>query len=232
MAGSSQYSLRGIGLLASVAYVELKAIEKKCRWRRYGAGEQIMGYLDETTDVYFIVGGSVRATIYSAAGKEVTFRDIGAGDIVGELAAITGSPRTATVVALEESMLGSISSAAFEELVLSHPDVAAQMLKRLAAQVRHMSERVYEFSTLAVRFRIHAELLRMAGLVESHGNTAVIRPFPTHADIASRLSTHREAVSRELGDLVRGGLIERKGDSLIILDLARLIRMVDDARES
>jgi CRP-like cAMP-binding protein len=93
-----------------------------------------------------------------------------------------------------------------------------------------MSERIYEFSALAVRYRIYAELLRMAGPPQAGGSAAVIRPFPTHAELASRLSTHREAVSRELSYLVRRGVIERRGDSLIVLDLARLSRMVDDAR--
>ena len=67
------------------------------------------------------------------------------------------------------------------------------------------------FSTLAVSNRIQAELLRLASLAPRAGKSARIAPAPTHTDIASRVSTHREAVTRELNRLSRAGLIERAG---------------------
>ncbi len=110
----------------------------------------------------------------------------------------------------------------------THPEVSATVLKDLTCQVRALSERVFEFSALAVRNRIHAELLRLAHADPALGKTAVISPAPTHADIASRISTHREAVSRELSALSREGLIERCGQELVIRDLDRLARMVEE----
>jgi len=59
-------------------------------------------------------------------------------------------------------------------------------------------------------------------------NTAAISPVPTHADFASRVSTHREAVTRELNALERAGLIGRDGSALIVHDVARLARLVED----
>jgi CRP-like cAMP-binding protein len=100
------------------------------------------------------------------------------------------------------------------------------ILRHLTTQVRALTERVFEFSTLAVRNRVHAELVRLAR--DHGGNDAVIRPAPTHTEIASRISTHREAVTRELNRLEDLGLIVREGRSLRVHDLERLQAMVED----
>jgi CRP-like cAMP-binding protein len=100
------------------------------------------------------------------------------------------------------------------------------ILRHLTTQVRALTERVFEFSTLAVRNRVHAELVRLAR--DHGGNDAVIRPAPTHTEIASRISTHREAVTRELNRLEDLGLIVREGRSLRVADLERLQAMVED----
>ena len=84
-----------------------------------------------------------------------------------------------------------------------------------------------EFSTLPVRSRLHAELIRMARLSAPDGRTAVISPAPKHAEIASRISTHREAVTRELNELARAKLIGKRGNDLIIHDTAMLESMVE-----
>jgi CRP-like cAMP-binding protein len=197
-----------------------------CSGRRYAAQQRILSHKDQTRDVYFIVSGKVRVTIYSLGGKEITFRDQAAGEMFGELGAIDGEPRSAHVMALEDSLLASMSREAFWEVLGSYPEVAAFTLKRLASLVRLLSERVFEFSTLAVRNRIHAELLRLARENPFEDNTAVISPSPTHADIASRISTHREAVTREYHDLAEAGVIEQRRGELVINDVARLEDMV------
>jgi CRP/FNR family transcriptional regulator, cyclic AMP receptor protein len=107
------------------------------------------------------------------------------------------------------------------------------MLKRLVANIRRLTARVFEFSTLAVRNRIHAELLRLARSSckdEPGGAQSVtITPVPTHSDIASRVSTHREAVTRELNELARIGMIERRGNDLIVRNIQELERLVAEA---
>ncbi len=100
-------------------------------------------------------------------------------------------------------------------------------MRRLTSLVRLLCERIYELSTAGVSTRIQAELLRLVADTDLRGNSAVIAPLPTHADIASRVSTHREAVTRELGELTRAGLIERSHGTLVVRDIARLRGMVD-----
>ena len=101
-------------------------------------------------------------------------------------------------------------------------------MKRLSRLTRLLSERVFEYSTLAVKNRIHAELLRLARDRIDDNNQAVIDPVPTHADLASRVSTHREAVTRELNSLAQAGLLERHSEKIIVRDVAELERMVHE----
>jgi CRP-like cAMP-binding protein len=209
----------------------LAAIARQCAWRTYTAEQQIVGQLDQSRDVYFILTGRARVNLYSPDGRDVTFRDIGPGEIFGELAAIDAAPRSANVVALDETTIASLRAGEFVQILRDHPAVAAATLRRLVRLVRSLSERVYEFSTLAVRNRIHAELLRQGRDRMTATNQATIDPAPTHAEIASRISTHREAVSRELSDLVRAGVIARQGQALLIKDVARLANLVETVGE-
>ncbi len=219
-------SLAGVQVFRRLSAPNRGKLAALCQGRRYAAQQRVLSHKDDSQDVYFIVSGKVRVTIYSLGGKEITFRDQAAGEMFGELGAIDGEPRSAHVMALEDSLLASMSREKFWGVLGSYPEVAEFTLKRLATLVRLLSGRVFEFSTLAARNRIHAELLRLARAHLRDDNTATISPSPTHADIASRISTHREAVTREYHDLAQAGVIDQHHGELVIHDVARLETMV------
>ena len=104
----------------------------------------------------------------------------------------------------------------------------ACILRRLTRLVRVLSERVVELSTLTVRRRIQVELLRLARETAPGQKCAVVFPAPTHAELASRVSTHREAVTRGLGELSRAGIVEKRSGTLVIRDVEALAAMVDE----
>jgi predicted transcriptional regulator len=104
------------------------------------------------------------------------------------------------------------------------------MPRHVTADVRRLSERVYEFSTLAVQNRIHAELLRLASQTDRSKVAVVLSPAPSLSDIADRISTHREAVSRELSRLSAIGLLRREAGNLWIEDVPKLREFVTDAK--
>jgi CRP-like cAMP-binding protein len=228
LSGGTGYALESIEIFRDLDPREIERLTQRVNWRNYKANQQIIGHQEASTDVYFMVSGTVRVILFSSAGKEVAFRDIHAGECFGEFAAIDGAPRSANVIALTDVMIGSVSAETFRAILEEYPAVSMAMLTHLIGTVRSLSERIFEFSTLAVKNRIHSELLRLARESERDGNTARISPAPTHADIASRISTHREAVTRELNDLTKKGLISRDGRTLIICDMEELERLVHD----
>jgi CRP-like cAMP-binding protein len=228
----SSLGLRTIALLEGLAPERLDALARDCAWRRYAPAQQILSREADDRDVCLIVAGRVRVTTYSAGGREVSFRDIGAGDFFGEVAAIDGGPRSADVLALEPTLVASMSPAVFRRLLREEPAVAERILLRLVGLVRGLSERVIDLSTLGVQNRIHAELLRLAREAGVSANAARIDPAPKHTEIASRVSTYREQVTRELSALVKLGILERGEHALVVRDVAALERLVEEVRAS
>jgi CRP/FNR family transcriptional regulator, cyclic AMP receptor protein len=228
----SALGLRGIKLLAGLDSHGLEALAQQCRWRRVPAGQRVTSREARENDLYLIVSGKVRITAFSAAGRQVTFRDIGAGDWFGDLSALDGQARSADVEALQDTLVASMTPAVFKSLVHSHPEICDQVLDRLVTLVRDLTERVFDFSTLGVQNRVHAELLRLAKHAGVERNVATIDPAPTHSDIAGKVSTYREQVTRELSAMVKQGLLQRRGRALLVIDVARLERMVAEVRRS
>ena len=224
--------LRGVRLLEGVPVSKLEELARQCRWRHFHAEQRIISREAPDQDVYLIVSGRVRVIAFSAAGRQVTYRDIPAGDWFGDFAAIDGLSRSADVVALDDTLLAAMNPAVFRRLLHEHPAVCDRMLHRLVTSVRELTERVFDFSTLGVQNRVHAELLRLARQAGVAGNTARIDPAPRHSDIAGQISTYREQVTRELSAMAKHGLIQRCGRALVIPDVARLERIVAEVRRS
>lgn len=224
-------SLDRIELLRPLSAEERAAVVRQCRWRRFATGEQIIDHGADGGDVALVVEGVVRVVSHSAGGREISFDDIEAGGFVGEMSAIDGLPRSASVVAVADgTLIAFLAPRPFQDLVAGHPDLARTMLLRFCRKLRTATDRIMELSTLGANNRVHAELLRLAKRGRVEGRRATIAPIPVHSDIAARVSTTRETVARVLSDLSRDGLIERRPDALVIHDLSRLEEMVEDVR--
>ena len=223
-------ALKRVPILAALSQTQLEQVIKTCKWQEYDAGQEILSYHDPSTEVFFLAAGKVRVIIYSAEGKAVVFTDLKAGAMFGEIAAIDRGPRSAGAEAIEPCTVAFLAANQFEALLLRHPTVALAALRHVTGEVRRLSERVLEFSTLVVQNRIHAELLRLAADAGQCDGEALLSPAPSLSDIANRVSTHREAVSRELSWLGSVGLLRRERGDLRITDVARLQMLVREAK--
>ncbi|MBL8386557.1 MAG: Crp/Fnr family transcriptional regulator [Burkholderiales bacterium] len=222
--------LRTFGILAGFAPARLEALAAECTWRRVAAGAQLVRRDAHDRDVHLIVGGRVRVTVVTGSGRQIAYKDLGAGSVVGVLAAIDGAARSTDVLALEEALVATLSAERFGLLLRESREANDWMLKSLVEMVRELSDRVFEVSALGVQNRVHAEVLRLAREAGIAGNRAVIDPAPTHPDIAARVSTYREQVTRELSAMVKAGLLERAGHALVVPDVSRLEAIVAEVR--
>ena len=198
------------------------ALDRLSVSQRFAAGEMILAEEDTSTSVYVVQEGQARAILYSEDGRMVSYRDIGVGEIFGELAAIDGHPRSASISAVDDLTVGVLTHEHFSELIATAPDFTWALLRHLASQTRTMTERIFEFSTMIVRQRLVHELLRLAGASNRDEGAGVIAPIPTHYDLAVRISTHREAVSREMSQWSKQGIVRRDGRQLLLTDIAKL----------
>ncbi len=225
--GGGRHSTNSV-LLRGLSDCELDNVLDQCARRSFSKGEQVVREMDEDNNIYLIESGELRVAQFSSNGKEVGYIALREGENFGELAAIDGKPRSANVIALQTSEVTVMPFSVFKSLVESSTPASIEIMRQLTSMVRRLCDRIYEFSTLSVSNRIHAETLRLARKHLDLDGVSRIKTPPTHANMASRLSCNREAVSREMKSLEKAGIIEKKGREWLIKDIELLQRMVDD----
>lgn len=193
------------------------------------SGQLLLEAGSDSDDVYVILNGTLRVTLFSADGREVIMRDLRGGSLFGDLSAMDGGKRSAGIVAVEDSALMVLSGRDFREQILATAEAAGWFASHLVCQVRQLTERLFELSTLNVRSRLHCQLLRMCALAGVADGAAIIDPAPTHEVLATMIGTHREAVTRELSYLASAGIIEQSRRKIHVRDIGRLTDLVRNA---
>lgn len=202
---------------------ELEQIAPLFIQQSFEKGKTLIGQRDNSSSVYFLCEGRARATMYSPSGKEVSYQELKAGEMFGEIAALDNLPRSTHVISLSKGEVLVLSGDDFNKLLMDHPLIARAVLMKMVGLVRFLCDRIFEYSTMNVGGRVRAELVRLAKQQTSvNGNPVVIENMPTHEELAGRLATHREAITRELGQLEKSGVIVKERSKITILDMEAL----------
>ncbi len=226
MSGSSSQGSR-LEILKFAPDALRREITQRLRVIRAAKGRTLVEKGSRSTDVFFLLEGTAKVLRYSANGREVCVHNVGAGDMFGEIAVLDGEPRSASIVASSELVVVAMRANDFMACLESSPAAGIWLARALALGMRRLTEQVFELSALNVQARIHCELLRLAQRGERRNGSIEVRPAPTHAELADRIGTHREAVTRELSALSEEGIIRHGRRSLIIVDLARLEQRIN-----
>lgn len=223
--------LAAVELFAGLTPAQRSEVAGRCRFERFAAGRPVIeeGTEDrlERPDVIFVIAGRLRVINQTAGGRTVTFAEIGPGDVVGELAALDGGPRTAAVLAETDCRVARLSSGGFNELLQRHPPIAIALMRRLVRIIRDADQRISELSALGAGSRLCRELLRRSAPHGSATAERVVDPVPTQEQLASLTGTTRESVARLLGRLQHAGTVRRQGQRLLIADAARLAAIAE-----
>ena len=134
-----------------------------------------------------------------SAGREVLLRQIDAGEFFGELAAIDGQPRSSGIVATTDVTIARMPASVFRAAIHAHADLCDKLLRILAGQIRILANRVNEFSTLDVRYRIYAELLRLSRPDPSNAGRATISPPRARGNRRAGQHATRDCCARTQG---------------------------------
>src|SRR5262249_42891572 len=152
---------------------------------------------------------------------DVILGNVEAGNYFGEMSAVDGLRRSAGILAITDGTIAILPAAVFRELVF--PKVAEYLIKRCVSHIRGLNERVKEFSSMHVRDRIYVELLRHAEPDPTDQNRAIVSPAPAHSDIAGRVSTRRETVTRELKLLEQAGRLIRGERNFTLTNISTFV---------
>src|SRR5271167_2456200 len=198
-----------------------RILDRHCVWVKTPAGSWVVGQSANDRDVYFIMTGRLRGVLHGVR-QDLTFNNMEAGSFFGEMSAFDGAPRAVSVFAVNDSLVARMPCTVFIETLFSHRPLGEAVVGALIARVRELSRRVGELGALDVRSRVHAELLRLARPDREDPKRAIILAPPNQSELASRINTRRETVSREINAMEREGLIERRRGAIVINDALRL----------
>lgn len=212
--------LSRIGLFRELPAPLLSTLEQSLSIRHHPAGAWIVEAGAPDDEVYFILEGRVRVVTVSDRGREVILAEVGAGGHVGELAALDGGPRSASVVAVSDCTVASLAGATFRDLLERHPKLSLRLLAQFAQLVRDADLRIMELLTTGTVARLCRLLLREAR-PDRHGEL-VVADLPTQEVLAAETGTTRETVGKVMVELSRAGLARRVGRTLVLEQPDRL----------
>lgn len=134
------YALKGLEFLSPLKKEELTRISVYSRFEVFGAGEIIVRQGDSGDTCYLIRSGSVEVVLRDDAGGEIFIAALKAGDFFGEMSLLAGEPRTATVVAREDTACLVITSQGFQNVFIENPSLAENLSELLARRSGELNE--------------------------------------------------------------------------------------------
>ena len=187
-------------------------------WQKPAEAGSVIVSQEEAGDALFVIAsGKVKVVLYGETGREIILSILKAGDFFGEMALLDRQPRSANVVAIEDSQLLGLDREAFQTHLTAHPTTALAILAEMSRRLRHADEVIGNLALLDVYARV-ARIIR--DLAQKQGEPVdgglLIKERPTQQEIAGLIGTSRETVSRALNDFTRRGLLEMQGKQILV----------------
>ncbi|MBN2371924.1 MAG: Crp/Fnr family transcriptional regulator [Vicinamibacteria bacterium] len=206
-----------VPIFSEIAEADIDAIVRLCTRRKYPKDTVVFFENDPGDILFMIVEGRIKVTILGDDGKEVILTVLGPGDFFGEMALLDNEPRSATAIAIESCELLLLHRADFESALEENRSISRGLVRVLSARLRRANHQISTLALLDVYGRVARALLDMArdeGRRLKDGHIAFRRA--THQEIANRIGTTRETVTRMLKDLERQSLIDVEGKEIIL----------------
>ncbi|MBI3926467.1 MAG: Crp/Fnr family transcriptional regulator [Armatimonadetes bacterium] len=222
--------LRHVPLLAVLEDSQREQLARRAVPRTFEEGEQIFLQGNPGDALYFITEGSVRISIESESGREVTLAIRREGSFFGEMALIDGKTRSASAYAHSRCKCLVLLRDDFQEFVERTPRAALSLLVFLSMRLREASEQIEDLALRTVRQRLAAVLAQYAVREGEPDTGGILLPKNVNYRLLTGLlCTSRESVSRAASDLVDEGRIERQGRRFRVIDLDGLHEVANES---
>jgi CRP-like cAMP-binding protein len=208
-------SLRQVPLFSRVGETDLENIGALLIERRYPKNSIIVeeGLMGDY--MYVIRSGRVKVTKASDDGREKIMDLLEAGAFFGEMALLDHSPRSASVRALEPSLLAALSRRDFLSLLRSSPGLGLSLIQELTRRLRETDEQATSVAFQRVEDRAKGLFTRISRSEGESGDRR-ITPALTHQQIADMIGTSRETVTRAVKELKQSGWLEQRGKRYLV----------------
>jgi len=197
--------LKEIDIFKGLTDDDLNLISNITKTRVFKKNTQIFSKGDENFAMYILKEGSVDVFILTESGKELILSTLGAGDYFGELSLLDEAPISANITTIMDCSVITIHKVDFFQIMKRNPNILFNVVSHLCSKVRTLTDKVEGFALLDVYNRFSLLLDDLS--VESDNGERVLKRSLTHKNIALRIGSSREMVTRILKDLENGGYI-------------------------
>ena len=232
MAGASKAErrrfLESVELFSGLSSSKLDRLVDLSATRSLAANDVLCNKGDEAGQFYGVLWGRLKAVGTGSEGREVVFAVIGPGEVTGEIALIDGRPRSATIVAMEDSELLVLARRDFLAFLREDVDAAIQLAQVLAAYIRRLSDTVEDAYYQPLPVRLAKKLLQLG---REHGEDTPdglrVGVKLSQRELGELVGKTREAVNKQLRTWGEAGLVVTVGGHLVLRDVEGLEEIAD-----
>lgn len=227
---SGLVELQKMPLFTGVAALTLEQVAAALQVRKVERGAHVLRKGSPGEHLLFVISGRLQAVDMTEDGREIGLNLLVSGDYFGELSIIDGLPRSASVVALENSLIAMLPRAQALDLIYNTPLIVERLLRRMASSIRRSADYRTILGIPNAYQRVFALLNQFAKAAPS--GLVVIEKMPTQQEMAIMVNTSRETVSRALHTLLKKGVVEKDLRRLIVRQPLELRRMASSEAAS
>jgi CRP-like cAMP-binding protein len=218
--------LANVPLFNGLDPTELDELIPVARTVSLASREELFHKGDTGAQVYVVISGRLKALTTSDEGDDMVFNIVGPGEVLGEIALLGGTQRTATVTAIDECELLIIDRRDFIAFLRNHPDVSIKLLDVLAKRMKQVSELVEDTLFLNLPLRLAKKLVSLSrtyGTPHEHGVRLDLKL--SQEEWGDLVGTSRESVNKQLRAWTEDGLVTVEHGYIIIHDRNALERL-------
>ncbi len=210
--------LKNIPLFKHLKDSQLKEMAARCRSARYKKGDVVFHKTDLSTDLYIVNSGKLKAVLVDEEGGEIVLAQFEKGAFFGELSLLDGKGRSATIVAENDAELSVLKKDVFFDLLYKDPRLSVELMATLVDRLRKADEMIESLAFFEVGERLIRSLLEHATPVESAGSPGGYLKAGklTHKELAARIGSSREAVSKCLKVLMAKAIVKEANGNILI----------------
>ncbi len=196
---------------------ELMAIlQSRGRKKSFAAGAPVLYQGEDAQDIGLVISGKAKAVSYSEGGEETWLGRFCEGEFFGHISFLTQMPIGFEVTAETDMQALMIPAAAVNDMLGKDTDLGREFSKDLALRLSTMINRLIEALTLSAKGRVCAELMRLANPIGVDPDKLLVRPNPVFVELALRINSTRETVSRTVSELQKKGVLSREPGAILI----------------
>lgn len=212
--------LKQIPLFSHLKDSQLKEIAGRCTSARFKKGATVFQKTDMSTELYIVNSGTLKAVLTDDEGDEMVLARFEKGAFFGELSLLDGKGRSASIVADQDAELSVLTRETFVQLMNKDPKIAIGLMTTLVERLRKADEMIESLAFQEVGERLVRSLVESSTGEDKSAKGFLRCDKLTHRELAARIGSSREAVSKCMKVLFTNGIVKESGGKFLIAENA------------